>query len=103
MALRVRVKERRTEVIGMLVYLQNTKKYGQELKPPDHMFTMPKKNKVRQEIINVLCRIIKVDLENVELVEVEAAADDCQNSLPQPDRLLQFVTLFETLGSVVFT
>lgn len=80
-ALRVRVKERRTEVTGMLAYLQNPKKYDQELKTPDHTFTMPNKNKIRQEMKNVLCRVIKDDVENVELVEVVAAADDSQNSL----------------------
>ena len=42
---------------------------------------MPKKNKIRPEMKNVLCRVIKDDLENVELVEVVAAADDRQKSL----------------------
>ena len=71
-ALRLRVKERRAEVTRMLVDLQNSKKYDQELKTPDHTFMMPKKHKMRQE-----SRVIKDDLENVEVV---AAADDNQNS-----------------------
>ena len=64
----------------MLVYLQNPKKYYQELKIPDR-FTRPKKNKISQEMKNVLCRVIKYDFENVELVEVVAAADDSRNPM----------------------
>ena len=58
--------------------MQTSKKYNQELKTPDHTFTMPKKNKIRQEMKNVLCRVIKGGRENVEVV---AAADDNHNSL----------------------
>ena len=77
----VRVKEWYTEITGISVYLQNPKKCDQDMKTPDHTFTVPKKNKIRQEMKNVLCRVIKNYLENVELVEVVTAADDSQNSL----------------------
>ena len=48
---------------------------------PDHTFTMPKKNKISQEMKDVLCIVIKDDLKNVELLEVVEAADDSQNTL----------------------
>ena len=52
----------------MLVDLQNSKKYYQELKTTDHTFTMQKKNKIHQGMKNVLSRVIEDDFENVELV-----------------------------------
>ena len=54
------MKERCTEVTGMLVDLQISKKYEQELKTSDHTITIPKKNKIRQEMKNVLCRVLKM-------------------------------------------
>ncbi|GBM19242.1 hypothetical protein AVEN_142491-1 [Araneus ventricosus] len=43
-ALRVRIKERRTIVTGILIYLQNPKKYDDDTRRSDDTFTMLKKN-----------------------------------------------------------
>ncbi len=45
--LRKRIGERcRIEVTGILIYLQNPKKYDHDIKNTDHTFTMPKKNEM---------------------------------------------------------
>ena len=42
-ALRTRIKERRTVVTGILIYLQNPKKYHENVNRSDDTFTVPKK------------------------------------------------------------
>lgn len=90
-ALRKRIGERRlTEVTGLLIYLQNPKKYEQEVKSttPDYTFTMPKKYVMRQEMKNMLNRvnIYVVELATVEedindIMEVEYEGPDNLDSL----------------------
>ena len=72
-ALRKRIGEwRLTEVTGMLIYLQNPKKYEQEVRSitPDYTFTMPKKYVMRQEMKNMLNRV------NTYVVEPAAVEED---------------------------
>lgn len=57
-ALRARIKQRRTDLTGILIYLQNSSKYEQDLKRTDNTFAMPKKNSIRQEIKKLLERIL---------------------------------------------
>ncbi|KAF2891366.1 hypothetical protein ILUMI_14808 [Ignelater luminosus] len=59
-SLRERIQERRTELTGVLIYLQNPKKYDQETKNTDHTFFVPKKAAIRQEIIRILEKVIGV-------------------------------------------
>ncbi|KAF2890274.1 hypothetical protein ILUMI_15899 [Ignelater luminosus] len=60
-SLRERIQERRTELTGVLIYLQNPKKYDQqETKNTDHTFFVTKKAAIRQEIIRILERVIGV-------------------------------------------
>ncbi|KAF2890270.1 hypothetical protein ILUMI_15903, partial [Ignelater luminosus] len=59
-SLRERIQERRTELTGVLIYLQNLEKYDQETKNTDHTFFVPKKAAIRQEIIRILERVIGV-------------------------------------------
>ncbi|GBN66056.1 hypothetical protein AVEN_88721-1 [Araneus ventricosus] len=67
-ALRVRIKERRTVLTGILIYLQNPKKYDDDTKRADDTFTMPKKKVIRLEMKNILERVIQDDSfnENVD-------------------------------------
>uniref|UniRef100_A0A1B6DKP9 Uncharacterized protein n=1 Tax=Clastoptera arizonana TaxID=38151 RepID=A0A1B6DKP9_9HEMI len=77
-ALRVRVRERRSIVMtGILVYLNNPKKYDQNIRQADETFPMPKKNVIRQEM-KTLNRVISEVLEG-ETEEVLGVENDGVN------------------------
>lgn len=58
-ALRHRIGQRRTDVTGILLYLQNPNKFENDLKnPEDSTFLMPKKITIRKEIKNLLQRLL---------------------------------------------
>lgn len=60
------------------------KKYDQEMKTDNSTFVMPKKNKLRQETINILCQLIVTFYDNEDGTENVVAvvdADSCQQSL----------------------
>lgn len=59
---------------------QNPKKHDQELKSPNPTFVMAKKDKLREEMKNILCQVIKDNTENVELVD-DVDADNSQQPL----------------------
>lgn len=65
-ALRVKIKERRTVVTGILIYLQNPKKYDDDTRRAraDDTFTMPKKKVMRLEMKKILERVIQDDSVN---------------------------------------
>lgn len=68
-AQRAKVKKRRIETTATLIYLQHPKKYDQEMKTPNLTFVMWKKSELRQEVKNILSRIIEHDGKNVEFVD----------------------------------
>uniref|UniRef100_A0A1B6DX94 Uncharacterized protein n=1 Tax=Clastoptera arizonana TaxID=38151 RepID=A0A1B6DX94_9HEMI len=77
-ALRVRVREHRSTVMtGILVYLNNPKKYDQNIRQADETFPMPKKNVIRQEM-KTLNRVISEVLEG-ETEEVLGVENDGVN------------------------
>ncbi|GBM21188.1 hypothetical protein AVEN_125407-1 [Araneus ventricosus] len=67
-ALLVRIKERRTVLTGILIYLQNPKKYDDDTRRAGDTFNIPKKKVVRLEMKNILERVIRDDSfnENVD-------------------------------------
>lgn len=67
-ALHTRIKERRTVVTGILIYLQNPKKYLENVNRSVDTFTMPKKKVIRSEMTKILERVIQEDTseENIE-------------------------------------
>ncbi|CAF4946143.1 unnamed protein product [Pieris macdunnoughi] len=72
-ALQTRIKERRTNVTGILIYLQNPKKYLENVNRSDDTFTMPKKKVIRSEMTKILERVIEEDTseENIEEIVEE--------------------------------
>ncbi|GBN32263.1 hypothetical protein AVEN_248216-1 [Araneus ventricosus] len=58
-ALRVRIKELRIIATGILIYLQNPKKYD-DTRRADDAFTMLKKKVIRLEMRNILERVINM-------------------------------------------
>ncbi|KAF2888180.1 hypothetical protein ILUMI_17993 [Ignelater luminosus] len=61
---------------GVLIYLQNPKKYDQETKNTDHTFFVPKKAAIRQEIIRILERVIGVGDNDYESEVFEKTSED---------------------------
>lgn len=58
-AFRERIRQRRTDLTGALIYLQNSSKFEHDLKNPiDTTFTMPKKTVIRKEIKSLLERVV---------------------------------------------
>lgn len=58
-ALRRRIKQRRTDLTGILLYLQNPIKFENDLKNPDDItFLLSKKTITRKEIKNLLERVL---------------------------------------------
>lgn len=86
-ALCTRIKERRTVVSGILIYLQNPKKYHENLNGSDDTFTMPKKKVIRLEMKKILERVIQDDKskENVE----EIVEENVDSPLLKKDLTLQ--------------
>jgi len=74
-ALRQRIKERRTDLTGILIYLNNPKKYEQDLKKNDYTFALPKKNLMRQEMKKILERVIENNDINNEIEESATSAN----------------------------
>lgn len=74
-ALRQRIKERRIDLTGILIYLNNLKKYEQDLKKNNHTFSLPKKNLMRQEMKKILERVIENDNINNEIEESATSAN----------------------------
>lgn len=58
-----RIQERRTDLTGVLIYLQNPKKYDEEAKNTDRTYTffMPRKVAIRQEIKKIIERVVVQD------------------------------------------
>ncbi|GBM20051.1 hypothetical protein AVEN_268385-1 [Araneus ventricosus] len=82
-ALSVRIKERCTVVTGILIYLQNPKKYDDTRRDND-TFTMPEKKVIRLEMKNILERIVQDDSfnGNVEnIVENSLDSSSLKNDL----------------------
>lgn len=59
-ALRMRIKERRTDLSGIVLYLHNPKKYEKSVKSPEDTFLLPKKNRIRLELIKICERLLTV-------------------------------------------
>ncbi|KAJ8720677.1 hypothetical protein PYW08_006142 [Mythimna loreyi] len=76
-ALHARIKERRTIVTGILIYLQNPKKYQEDLNRAENTFTMPKKKDIRLEMKKILERFNQDNNsdKSVELVDVEETVE----------------------------
>lgn len=85
-ALRVRIKERRTVVTGILIYLQNPKKY-EDKNRADDTFTLPTKKVIRLEMKKFLERLVQDDSssENVE----EITEENIASPSPKKDLTLQ--------------
>lgn len=69
-ALLTRIKERRTIVTGILIYLHNPKKYHEDTNRADDTFTMPKKKDIRLEMKKILERLIQDDNSNENVEEI---------------------------------
>ncbi|CAH0560586.1 unnamed protein product [Brassicogethes aeneus] len=90
-ALRERIKERRTIVTGILIYLHNPKKYDDDMRLADDTFTMPKKKVMRLEMKKILERIIQHTdnvNENVDIIpEYSLNSSPVKNDLTLQEEL----------------
>ncbi|GBP98355.1 hypothetical protein EVAR_50556_1 [Eumeta japonica] len=80
-ALRARITERRTVLTGIIIYLQNPKKYQEDLNKADNTFTMPKKKDMRLEMKKILERVHE-DYNSddcVEVVELEEGIEETES------------------------
>ncbi|XP_060801934.1 uncharacterized protein LOC132903887 [Amyelois transitella] len=97
-SLHERIKERRTNLTGVLIYLQNPKKYDQEAKNTDRTqtFFMPKKAAIRQEIKKILERVSTVEddemyagdvFENTSIAGTSVTVTDTASTLTLKEEL----------------
>ncbi|GBP47783.1 hypothetical protein EVAR_24034_1 [Eumeta japonica] len=80
-ALRARITERRSVLTGIIIYLQNPKKYQEDLNKADNTFTMPKKKDMRLEMKKILERVHE-DYNSddcVEVVELEEGIEETES------------------------
>lgn len=77
-ALRRRIKQRRTDLTGTLLYLQNPIKFENDLKNPDDTFLLPKKTIIRKEIKKLLERVLSN--EYGEKILCASNTDSCSNN-----------------------
>ncbi|GBN71918.1 hypothetical protein AVEN_270293-1 [Araneus ventricosus] len=68
---------------GILIYLQNKKKYDDDTRRTDDTFTMPKKKAVRLEVKNILERVVQNDSfkENVDNIENNSDSSSLKSDL----------------------
>ncbi|CAF4947379.1 unnamed protein product [Pieris macdunnoughi] len=85
-ALHTRIKERRTIVTGILIYLQNPKKYLEKVNRSDYTFTMPKKKVIRSEMTKILERVIQEDTSE-EIVEENLDSPSLKKDLTLQEEL----------------
>lgn len=99
-AFRKRITQRRTDLSGTLIYLQNPNKFEHDLKNlKDTTFAMPKKTVIRKEIKNVLERVLsntrednssnKSDTDTASNYFEENQDQDIQENKQQPNLSLQ--------------
>jgi len=99
-AFRKRITQRRTDLSGTLIYLQNPNKFEHDLKNfKDTTFAMPKKTVIRKEIKNLLERVLsntrednssnKSDTDTASNYFEENQDQDIQEDKQQPNLSLQ--------------
>ncbi|XP_050507488.1 uncharacterized protein LOC126885105 [Diabrotica virgifera virgifera] len=87
--LREKIKQRRTFMTGILIYLQNPAKYNEYSKQSDDTFFMPKKTFMRHKMTEILKRLTTNDEENVKTSEEEDGSSDSDSELVKTNLTLK--------------